>query len=202
MCAGHVQMPRGALTRGFGIVRNRVMRGLLVQLIGRAIVLGAIGPVAIGVSSGVAAAFGITVGKAFVAGDQPGVTYSRARCADFFEYSPHARSCEQAATEHHYGEVVEYRVAAGVFGLVILGASEVVRRRRPEVFGTDCLPVAFGDTVAATAFTVGGIGLIANGIDLLALGNNGDGNWLSSGIVASLAAIGFGTRFLHRVAFT
>ena len=177
------------------------MRGLLVQLIGRAIVLGAIALVAIGISGGVAAVFGMTAGKGFVAGDPPSVIYSAARCADFVEYAPHAHSCEQAATEHHYEEVVGYRMAAGVLGFLVLGATSLVRRRRPELFTSDRLPVAFDDTVAATAFAVVGFGLLATGVDQVALGNRGAGGWLSGGVVAVLAAIAFGTRFLRRFAY-
>ena len=178
------------------------MRGLLVQLIGRAIVLGAIALIAIGISGGVAAVFGMTAGKGFVAGDPPSVVYSAARCADFFEYAPHARSCEQAATDHHYEEVVGYRMAAGVLGFLILGTSSLVRRRRPELFNSNRLPVAFDDTVAATAFAIAGFGLLASGVDQLALGNNGAGGWLSGGVVAVLTAAAFGTRFLRRFAYS
>jgi hypothetical protein len=176
------------------------MRRLLVQLTGRAIVVGAVALIAIGVSGAVAAGFGAADGKSFVAGDPPNVTYSRARCADFLEYAPHARNCEQAATDHHYGEVVGYRLAAGLLGVLILGAAALVRRRRPELFNTDRLPAAFDETVAATAFAIAGFGLLANGVDQLALGNNGAGGWLSGGLVAALAALACATRFLRRFA--
>jgi hypothetical protein len=176
------------------------MRGLLLQLTGRAIGLGAIALVAIGLSGVVAGVFGVAAGKSFVAGDPPSVTYTPARCADFFEYAPHARTCEQAATAHHYDEVVGYRMAAGVLGVVILGGSALVRRRRPALFNADRLPAAFDETVAATAFAIASFGLLAIGVDQLALGDNGAGGWLSGGLVAVLAAIASGTRFLVRFA--
>src|SRR5215217_2487440 len=61
--------------------------------------------------AGTAELLGRLYGPGFVAGDLPGVTYTRERCAEFLEYFPHAGGCEQAATLHHWGEVVEYRVA-------------------------------------------------------------------------------------------
>ena len=54
----------------------------------------------------VAEVFGRVFGAAFVAGDAPGVTYTPARCADYFEYFPRASDCTQAAALHHWGEVV------------------------------------------------------------------------------------------------
>jgi hypothetical protein len=42
------------------------------------------------------------------------MTYTSQRCAEFLEYFPNAGGCEQAAALHHWGEVVEYRVAVGV----------------------------------------------------------------------------------------
>src|SRR5262249_61874572 len=70
---------------------------------------GAVGLVAVGLSGLVAEVFGRVFGPAFVAGDAPGVTYTSARCADYFEYFPHARDCADAAAQHHWGEVVEGR---------------------------------------------------------------------------------------------
>jgi hypothetical protein len=77
---------------------------------------GAVGMLVTGASGLVAELFGRLFGAAFVAGDAPGVTYTPARCADYFEYSPHASDCTQAAALHHWGEVVEGRVALGVLG--------------------------------------------------------------------------------------
>jgi hypothetical protein len=91
-----------------------------------AVVLGAVGLVAIGASGLVAELLGRLFGAGFVAGDLPGVTYTRQRCAQYLEYFPNAGGCEQAATLHHWGEVVEYRVAVGVVGAFVLGAYHAV----------------------------------------------------------------------------
>ena len=164
--------------------------------------LGAIGLAAVGVSGVVAAAFGAIGGKSFVAGDPPGVSYTRARCADFFEYAPRAHTCEQAATIHHFGEVVNYRIAAGILGTLLLVGIALVRRRRPRSLAADRLPAAFDETIAAIAFGGAGAWLLGFGIDQAAQGYQGSGTYLSGGIVAALAAIWFAARFLRKVAAT
>ena len=121
-----------------------------------AVVLGGIGLVAIGASGLVAELLGRLFGAGFVAGDLPGVTYTAQRCAEFLEYFPDAGSCAQAAALHHWGEVVEYRVAVGVVGAVVLGAYLLWRRRPdrqdPRYLGV--LPDGFSATVATSLYGV------------------------------------------------
>lgn len=104
-----------------------------------------VGLLAIGTSGLIAAAFGSIYGRPFVAGDPPGVTYTDARCTDLSEYAPGASTCEEAATWHHYGEIVQYRVAAGLLGLVVLGVYALLRRRIRGEPGV--LPPGFEATV-------------------------------------------------------
>ncbi|HEY7133833.1 MAG TPA: hypothetical protein VIB48_02100 [Acidimicrobiia bacterium] len=144
--------------------------------------LAGIALVAIGVSGLLAWGMGALGSKGFVAGDPPGVTYTAARCADFFEYEPHATSCEQAATEHHFGEIVMYRSAAGVLGAVVLAVAVRRRRRRPP---SDVLPDTLVPTVAATVAGVAGLWLCGQGVDSIVLRTDGGGGeYLSAGIVA------------------
>ena len=178
--------------RGTSFGPTRRVHRICSQLLGRAVRLGAIGLVAAGL--------GALGGTSFVSGDPPGVTYTPARCADFLEYAPKSRTCEQAATAHHFTEVVGYRIAAGVVGAAILGAIALIRRRRPRLFDTDRLPVAFDETIAATLFGVAGVWLLGFGIDQLALAHDGAGFFLSGGIVAALAAAWYAAGFLRRTA--
>jgi hypothetical protein len=175
----------------------RRMFTILRQLAARAFVLGAVALVAVGVSGGVAAGLGAVAGHRFVAGDPPGVTYSAARCSEFREYVPQAGTCEQAATEHHFGEVVEYRAAAGVLGLVLLAGYAVARRQRPQWFAVDRLPTAFDITVATTAYGIAAAFLIGYAFDQMLLKYDGAGLFLSGGIVAAACAIFFAARFVR-----
>ena len=95
---------------------------------------------------------GSVVDKAFVAGDQPGVTYTAARCAEYLEYQPHAATCADAAIAHHYDEVVWYRVDAGVLGLLALAGWWFVRRRRLRASRPESLPPGFVALVGTALF--------------------------------------------------
>ncbi|HWW53129.1 MAG TPA: permease prefix domain 1-containing protein [Acidimicrobiales bacterium] len=182
--------PPSTVARRFAAVEGRVVpAGVLIQMVLAVALIGGIGLVAIGASAGVAGAMEVAAGKSFVAGDPPGVTYTPARCADFLGYFPHAPSCEAAATDHHFDEVISYRAAAGVLGLFVLAGYAVVRRRRPGSVGM--LPEGFVATVGATIFGVGGALLVVQGTGMMTTGMDGAGNALSGGIVAVLVAGGF-----------
>jgi hypothetical protein len=174
------------------------------ELVRTAVLLGAVGLVAIGASGALAELFGRVFGAAFVAGDLPGTTYSSQRCAEFLEYFPDAGSCEQAAALHHWGEVVEYRVAAGVLGLLVLGTVLLWRRRRrgqePPYPGV--LPDGFSATVATSLFGVAAVVLGLQSVDsFLVGGGDGTGQWFSGAIVASAMAVVYGIS-LYRTVLT
>ena len=154
-----------------------------------------VGLLAVGVSGAVAAGMGAAFGKSFVSGDPPDITHSQARCADLFEYAPHAHTCEEAATFHHYGEVVGYRLAAGVLGRLALIAY-IWLRRRIRASGT--LSPEFEATVGATLYGAAALFLLASSVDgFVAGGAKGVGDYLSGGIVA-LALAGYYARSLYR----
>ncbi len=173
------------------------LRLLVAQLTAAAALLAGIGLVAIGVSGALSAGLGATAGKTFVSADATGVHYGAARCADFREYAPGARSCEAAATAHHFDEVVWYRGAAGVLGLGVLGGLAFLRRRHgrrdPQV-----LPDVFVPTIGVTVFGGAAVALIGQSVDLIAVhSGRGAGQFLSGGIVAAVVAVWLGLRLLR-----
>lgn len=199
------------------LVARHFGRGRLGALTGPALreatvaltVLGVIGMLAIGASGAVAAGMGALWGKAFVSGDASGVTYTAARCADLREYAPSASSCQAAAVQHHYGEIVDYRLAAGVLGLLALGGLIGVDRlaaRRRRAHGADgptlrFIPAAFTPTVGAALFGAAGALLGADGLALLAQGRgHGAGAQLSAAIVAAPLALVFAVRLVRVLA--
>lgn len=175
------------------------MRDLLRQLFGRTVVLGAVGLVAVGLSGVLAAVAGRVFGASWVAGDPPAVRYSATRCRDFLEYVPRARSCEQAATVHHFAEVVDYRIAAGLVGAFILAACTYLMRRSSRWLQTDELPVAFDATIATVLFAAGGLWLIGYGMDQTVLGYRGAGFYLTGGVVAAVFTVVAANRFVRSV---
>src|SRR5438128_10119480 len=126
-----------------------------------------VGFVSIGVSGVVAAGMQAAFGAGFLAGDLPGVTYTADRCADLQEYAPSGASCDEAAALHHSDETVTYRLAAGVLGLLLLSLWVIARRRTTAADG---LPSGIVDAAGCALFGVVGLALLAQGLELLALG--------------------------------
>jgi hypothetical protein len=171
----------------------RSLRALLLELVWVLTPVGSLFLVAIGASGGVAAAMGAAFGKAFVAADAPGVAYTPARCAEYLALTPHAASCEAAAIADHYGEVVYYRLAAGVLGLLVLAAWWLVRRRSAgRLLGQRSLPASLPVVVGAALATVAALLLLGGSLVSMTSAVDGTGNELSGGIVSALLAAGFG----------
>ena len=149
-----------------------------------------VGFVSIGVGGVVAAGMQAAFGAGFLAGDIPGVTYTPDRCADLKEYAPSSSTCAEAAALHHSDETVTYRLAAGVLGLLLLGVWIVARRRAA---GDGPLPAGLIEAAGSALFGVVGLALLAQGLELLALGpGTGEGADLSAGIVSLVVAALFG----------
>jgi hypothetical protein len=164
------------------------------QFLGVAARLGATGLLAIGGSAILALGMDLAFGESFVAGDPPEITYSKARCADYLEYEPNAGTCEQAATLHHFGEVVQYQGAAGVLGAVVLAAYLWARRRWRWMRERRALPPGFEATIGASMFGLAALGLLGEAANALMLGGRtgGAGSFLSAGIVSLVVAAAYG----------
>ena len=158
-----------------------------------------VGFVSIGVSGVVAAGMQAAFGAGFLAGDLPGVTYTADRCADLQEYAPSGASCEEAAALHHSDETVTYRLAAGVLGLLLLGVWLVARRRKMGL--DERLPTGMVQAAGSALFGVVGLALLAQGLELLAIGPGaGGGADLSASIVSLLVAALFGVGLYRSLA--
>lgn len=160
---------------------------LLLELFIAAAFLGSVGLVAIGASGLVAEAMGRLLGAAFVAPEGIGVTYTAERCADFLRLAPAAVDCATAAIEHHYGEVVESRVLAGILGLIGLGVALLMRRGYRARAAVGTLPRGLEQGIGMAAF--GGATALALGLGLMetAFHVPGAGSLLSAGIVSLVA---------------
>ena len=165
---------------------------------------GGLGLAAIGASGLVAEVFGRVFGPEFVAGDGPGVTYTAARCAEYLRLFPGAGGCADAAAMDHWGEVVQFRVLAGVLGLLALGAFGLARRR--TAFGDAAWRPPRGAVAVplGALFAVAGAGLTGISLMQLAYGDRDMlGANLSAGIVALAGAavclLGYGRSRRHPV---
>jgi hypothetical protein len=148
-----------------------------------AVGLAAIGAIAVGLSGVVSELFGRVWGAGFVAGDLPGIAYTTARCAVLQAAYP-GLDCSQAAAEHHWGEVVEYRVLAGILGLVLLIVWRLLPREAP-------LPAGFVPALGAAAFLLGAGATGLQAANAAVQGWQGTGAWLSAVVVALPLAVVF-----------
>jgi len=192
------------VARRFGATLPVPGPAVLGELVRSLAGLAAIGLLAIGLSGVAAMGMRATLGASFVAGDLPGVTYTRERCADFFEYHPEAGSCAAAATAHHADEVESYRLAAGVLG-TLLGVAWLWDRRRRRTRGKPdrigALPEGFAATCGLALFGAAGALLALQSIGLM-LGtgaSHGAGQWLSGAVVSLAMAVACGGLVLRTI---
>jgi hypothetical protein len=168
-------------------------RALIGDLVRAGWLLAGCGLVAVGVSGGIAWLLRVTAGARFLAGDAFGVTYTPGRCAEYLEYFPDAGGCAAAAALHHSDEVVSYRLAAGVLGVLVLLAYRWFRTPRGTP-GFRVIPRFVVPLVAATVFTLAAAALLVDSLGLAVgqLGHGepaaGIGDPLSAGLVALVAA--------------
>ena len=137
---------------------------------------------------------GTALGKAFVSGDGPDVTYTAARCADLREYAPTAPTCAGAAAPPlRRGR----RRPAGGGRARPAGPRRLAGRVRPwrGAPGSSyaALPEGFGATVGAALFGLAALVALPGGLLELVVGGShaGAGNLLSAGLIAAVAFAGF-----------
>jgi hypothetical protein len=166
---------------------------MLRRVVAAGWLVGGVGMVVIGLSAPLVWAVGRLFGKDLVAPDQPGAHYTAARCAELFEYFPHAGSCRAASIAHHFTEEVRNRIVAGVLGVLVLAAFWLIRRTRRRWLArfrpfTQVPPTRVLVAVAATAFGVVSILLTGQGLDALMIGQRTSaGANLASGLVSAVA---------------
>lgn len=157
--------------------------------------LGAIAGVAVGVSGLAAALVPLVFGRTFLIDVAPNTVLSATDCARWLAGDPTAGSCRDAAIADWVDEVVGYRVAVGVLGVLALVG--LLRRRG---WLADGLPRAVSDTVAVTGFAVGALLTLVLGWNAVATaGGHGSGQWFSATIVALTAAMIFTLRLVSHL---
>jgi hypothetical protein len=150
-----------------------------------AALLGGIGLIAVGIAGQISAGVGVAFGKDTVAGDQGGVTYTPARCAEYFEYAPGAANCEAAATDHHFDELWRNTTAALILGVLVVGSHLWLRRRYAATDEGAALPRRAFAIVGAVAFGTAGLGLAAvGGLGTILNAHAGNAAFLVDGLVA------------------
>jgi hypothetical protein len=165
------------------------------QVAASGLLLGAVGGLAVGVSGIVTAILGAIGGSTFIVRISHSTRLAPSDCARWLANDPGARSCYQAALSDWAGEVVGFRLVAGVLGAVALAAYFAARRR----YARELLPRAVVDTIALTVFGASGVWMLGLGVDWLVVGGNGAGQWLGAAPVALALAGFYGLRLLGDV---
>jgi hypothetical protein len=164
------------------------------QVVSTAVLLGAVGAIAVGLSGVVAAVFWAVGGTGALVAVAPGEQLSAADCARWLAADPTAGGCRAAALSDWAWETVAYRVVLGVLGCVVL-AGYLLLRRRGGSGRWPALPRPVSTTIAVTLFTAAGVWAAGMGVDAVAVNSGqGIGQWFSAAIVALGAAALFGRR--------
>jgi hypothetical protein len=163
-----------------------------------AVVLGAVGALAVGASGALSAVIDRVAGPRLLAAPSSHQLLSASDCARWLGLDPSAHTCRAAATADWVNEAIWYRLVLGLLGVVALAVFMTARRRSTKMRSWSLLPPAISDTIAATVFCIGGGWTLALGVDAIA-GSAGDGSgqWLSAAVVALVAAGIFGVRLIR-----
>jgi len=171
------------------------------------VLLGGLGAIAVGLSGLTAAAVHAVAGTRILVSNPTAAQLNPARCASLLAGQPAGVDCRTAQLQDWVGEVIWYRIAAGVLGLLAVATVHLLarrRRRRAQPSGTRLLlPRTVLDTIGATAFTAAAIATAALGLDAVVTARGtGSGQWLSATPIAAAAAVVFGVRLVRDVRAT
>ena len=165
-----------------------------------AVLLGAIGALAVGASGLIALVIRLVAGSRVLVDVAPGQSLSASDCSRWLTADSHAASCRDAAVADWVNEIVGYRIVVGLLGAVVLAIFLVVRKRWTRRQRWATLPPAVSDTIAMTLFGAAGVWTLAMGIDAIVnAAGHGSGQWLSAAPVALGAAGVFGVRLIRDV---
>jgi hypothetical protein len=165
---------------------------LVRQIVTSAVFLGGVAGVAVGISGIITWIMASLGGSTFIVDISSHTYLAPSDCARWMANDPAAHTCYQAAVADWRWEIVAFRLAAGVAGLLALGIYFLVRRRRHFVR----LPATVVDTIAVTLFSFSGVFLLGLGVDWLIQRDNGAGQWLGAAPVALALALYFGLRLV------
>lgn len=170
------------------------------QVVSSALLLGAVGALAVGLSGLVAGVIGLVGGTRALVDVPAGRVLSGADCTRWLAADPGARSCRDAALSDWAAETVAYRLALGIVGVLVLAAYLLLRHRLGRRDKWAALPPTVSDTIAMTVFGVAGCWTLALGLEAAVRSSgHGSGQWLSAAPVALAAAAVFAWRLVRRL---
>ncbi len=164
--------------------RRRMLLGLLLVT--------GVGGIAVGVAGLLAAVVRAVGGDRLVGAPFPTGSYTAGDCARWLANYPGAHGCLSAMTQDHADDFLRNTAAAGVLGLLALGAYLVIRRRWWNQTVAAALPRWVEWVVGAGLAGAAAVVLSAQGADaILVEHGTGAGASLSLAGAAAAAAAGF-----------
>jgi hypothetical protein len=143
-----------------------------------------VGLIAIGLSGVACGLIRYRYGDHTLALDSQSAGLSASRCADLLEYHPEKTTCAAAELAHHADEIVEYRLAAGVLGLLALGAYAVVRSRSDLTDDESREQRGRYLWLATSAFGLGALILLSIGMSVQLGSGDAAPRWFTDGAVS------------------
>jgi len=172
--------------------RRLPVRHVLDQLVRHAVLMFGVGAVAVGLSGAVAAVIRAIGGSRALIDVAPGQVLSAGDCARWLSGDPAAHSCAAAAVGDWANEVVYYRIALGILGLLALAGYRWLRRG----LRSSPMLMVVRDTVGVAAFAGAAAVTFGLGIDAVVVGG-GAGQWFSATPIALVLAVAFAVLLLR-----
>jgi hypothetical protein len=174
------------------------------QVVATAWLLGAIAAVAVGVSGLIAEVVRLVAGIPVLVDVAAGQGLAAVDCTRWLAADPTAATCRDAALSDWAAEVVGYRVALGLLGVIALLAYPAMRRIRfgrvdmSGHGGLGRLPAVVSDSIAFTGFALAAGGTLILGVNaVVTASGHGSGQWFNATPVALGVAAVFGWRLLR-----
>ena len=137
------------------------------------------------------------VGRDFFVGDERFVAVTPERCLELMKLH-RLNECNAALMEDHFGELVQFGLAAAILALVALWGLRAILRRIDPMRGRARLDAWSARAGAALFFTLALIDLVHALRSIAGDPHNGGGRALVGGLVAAAAAVVFATRLRLR----
>ena len=187
-----------ASNRATGGVTAARLSGELAGAAGRMLIVGLL---AVGVSALLARGLAALTSTKFVFGLPPSAPVSAPSCAHWLQVQPTATTCQAAGTLENASDTLQFYLAAGILGLLLLTFLHILRVvRRSRRDGGVHIPALAGVTSAVGITIFGGTGLVllmAAVTDAAVSGLWGAGLLYVDAAVSFAVAAGYVVQFLH-----
>ena len=127
---------------------------------------------------------GYSLGDHALAADSQVAQPSAERCAEYMEYAPGKPTCAAAEMAHHADEIVEYRLAAGLFGVLALMAYAGFRWVAGFTDDEARRQIHRYLLLASVTFGLAAAALLGIGVGAMLGGGDAAPRWLTDGGVA------------------